>query len=118
AYLSLTQISRPINQLTRAMGQLSHRHYDERIEHTERRDEVGRMAQALQVFRDNMQRADRLELEARASEEIRRISRQLVELTDAMPGAVFQLMVRPDGSQRFTFLSGKAGKFIGQETLV
>ncbi len=118
AYLSLTQISRPINQLTRTMGQLSHRHYDERIEHTERRDEVGRMAQALQVFRDNMQRADRLELEARASEEIRRISRQLVELTDAMPGAVFQLMVRPDGSQRFTFLSGKAGKFIGQETLV
>ncbi len=118
AYLSLTQISRPINQLTRTMGQLSHRHYDERIEHTGRRDEVGRMAQALQVFRDNMQRADRLELEARASEEIRRISRQLVELTDAMPGAVFQLMVRPDGSQRFTFLSGKAGAFIGQETLV
>lgn len=118
AYLSFTQISRPIKQLTRAMGELSNRHYDERIEHTERRDEVGSMAQALQVFRDGMQRADRLELEARASAEARRVSQQLIDLTDAMPGAVFQLTVDADGTQRFTFLSGKAQGFIGSEALV
>lgn len=117
AYLSLTQISRPITQLTKAMARLSKRDYQHAIEHTERQDEVGKMAQALQVFRDTMQRADRLELEAAASAAARRISQQLIDLTDAMPGAVFQLRVSPDGSQKFIFLSGKAEKFIGAEAL-
>lgn len=117
AYLSLTQISRPITQLTRTMAKLSQRDYEHPIGFTERQDEVGKMAQALQVFRDTMQRADRLELEAAASAEARRISQQLVDLTDAMPGAVFQLRVTPDGNQQFIFLSGKAEKFIGHDAL-
>lgn len=117
AFLSLTQISRPITQLTQAMSRLSKRDYQPPIDYTERQDEVGKMAQALQVFRDTMQRADRLELEAAASAEARRISQQLVDLTDAMPGAAFQLLVRPDGRQEFIFLSGKAHTFIGAEAL-
>ncbi len=113
AWLSVTQISRPIKALTRAMSRLSARDYNYPIAYTERRDEVGRMAQALQVFRDNMQRADRLELEAAASAEARRLSQQLVDLTDAMPGAVFQLLMHADGREDFIFLSGKADRFIG-----
>lgn len=114
AWLSVTQISRPINALTRAMSRLSTRDYNYPIAYTERRDEVGRMAQALEVFRDNMQRADRLELEAAASAEARRLSQQLVDLTDAMPGAVFQLLVSKGGEAQFIFLSGKAERFIGE----
>lgn len=113
AYISLTQISRPIKQLTRTMNRLSLRDYACPIDHTERQDEVGSMAKALEVFRDNMQRADRLEREALIDAENRRISQQLIDLTEAMPGAVFQLRVNPDGEQRFQFLSGKASRYIG-----
>ena len=117
AYLSLTQISRPITQLTHVMSRLSARDYQQSIGYTERHDEVGKMAHALQVFRNNMQRADRLELEAAASAEARRISQQLTDLTDAMPGAVFQLLVKADGDQQFIFLSGNAEGFIGHQAL-
>lgn len=79
AYLSLTQISRPINQLTRAMGRLTTRDYKQPIHHTERNDEVGEMAQALEVFRDNMQRADRLEVEAAASARARELAEKVAE---------------------------------------
>ncbi len=112
--LAVTGISRPITRLTHVMSRLSDRHYDQPIGYLQRSDEVGRMAQALQVFRDNMQRADRLELEAANSAENKRLSEQLVALTDAMPGAVFQLRLTEDGSQQFLFLNSKSGAFLGQ----
>ncbi|EIC20794.1 response regulator [Thiorhodovibrio frisius] len=79
ASLSFTQISRPIKQLTRAMGRLSLRDYQTPIHHTERGDEVGQMAQALEVFRDNMLWADRLEVEAAASARARELAEQVAE---------------------------------------
>ena len=60
-YLSITQISSPISRLTRAMNRLTKRQYDEEISGTERKDEVGQMAKAMQLFRDTMQRAEILE---------------------------------------------------------
>ncbi|SDU30300.1 response regulator [Halopseudomonas salegens] len=113
AYISVTQISRPIKQLTNAMARLSRRDYDHSIDYTERRDEVGSMALALRVFRDSMQRADQLEREAIVDAENRRISQQLIDLTDAMPGAVFQLRVAVNGDQQFVFLSGKSERYVG-----
>ena len=61
AYLSLTQISSPISQLTRTMNRLTDRHYEDEIIGTERKDEVGQMAKAMQLFRDTLQRAEVLE---------------------------------------------------------
>lgn len=61
AYLSVTQISRPIVRLTRSMGRLTNREYDGEIPGVERSDEVGRMARAMELFRATMQRADHLE---------------------------------------------------------
>lgn len=61
AYLSLTQISSPISQLARTMNRLTDRNYDDEIIGTERKDEVGQMAKAMQLFRDTMQRAELLE---------------------------------------------------------
>lgn len=109
-YVAVTQISRPIAQLTRTMERLTGRHYDDAIAMTDRRDEVGTMAKALQVFKDSMQRADRLAIEVAASAEARRLSEQLVDLVDAIPGAVFQMHVRPDGWRTTLFLSDKAAQ--------
>ncbi|MFT4242182.1 MAG: ATP-binding protein [Acidovorax sp.] len=63
AWVGVHQISRPITRLTHSMQQLTQRAYDAVVQGTGRRDEVGTMAQALQVFKDSMQRADRLALE-------------------------------------------------------
>ena len=114
--VSYINISRPITRLTRVMSRLSDRQYDDPIAYQQRYDEVGRMAQALHIFRDSMQRADRLELEAARSKENKRLSQQIVALTDAMPGAVFQLRLNADGSQQFLFLSSKAERFLGRST--
>lgn len=113
-YVTITQISRPIKYLSRVMGRLTDRVYDDEISGTTRRDEVGTMANALQVFKDTMQQADRLALEAAASAEARRLSEQLVDLTDAIPGAVFQMHVRADGWRRFLFISNKAADLHGR----
>ncbi|MBY0411807.1 MAG: diguanylate cyclase [Burkholderiaceae bacterium] len=60
-YLSITQISSPISKLTQSMHRLKDRQYHDEIVGTERQDEVGQMAKAMQLFRDTMQHADRLE---------------------------------------------------------
>ena len=116
SFLAFAGISRPITRLTSVMSRLSDRHYDDPIGYRERDDEVGRMAQALQVFRDNMQRADRLELEAASSAENKRLSEQLSALTNAMPGVVFQIRMHQDGSKQFLFLNHKARSFLEQDT--
>lgn len=109
AWVALRQISRPIAQLTRTMERLTDKHYGDTIAPalTERRDEVGTMANALQVFKDSMQRADRLALEVAASAEAQRLSEQLVDLISAIPGTVFQMQVQPDGWRDFLFISEK-----------
>ena len=109
AWVALRQISRPIGQLTRTMERLTDRHYEDTIAPalSERRDEVGTMANALQVFKDSMQRADRLALEVAASAETKRLSEQLVDLIGAIPGIVFQMQVRPDGWRDFLFISNQ-----------
>ncbi|QLF91698.1 response regulator [Pseudomonas sp. ABC1] len=113
SYFSMRHISRPINRLTRTMARLTARHYDDEITDTGRKDEVGQMAQTLQVFRDTMLRADRLEQEAAAAAEIRRLSQQLVDLADAIPGAVFQLQIDRNGEKTFTFASSKLAQMLG-----
>lgn len=117
AHFSLRQISRPILQLTQAMRRLSRHDYTGTINHADRQDEVGQMARALQVFRDTMLRADQLEREAAANLETQRLSQQLIDLTQAMPGAAFQLRIEANGEQTFTFLSDKAEALVGQPVL-
>lgn len=112
AWVAIRQISQPIAQLTRTMERLTDRHYDDTIATaiTDRHDEVGTMAGALQVFKDSLQRADRLALEVAASAEARRLSEQQVDLINAIPGAVFQMQMQPDGWRDFLFISEKTGE--------
>ncbi|RXH02178.1 methyl-accepting chemotaxis protein [Bradyrhizobium vignae] len=58
--LSLT---RPMAQMTRAMDRLARNELAIEIEHAHRRDEIGNMAKAVQVFKDNAIRVRQLEAE-------------------------------------------------------
>lgn len=113
-YVAIAQMSRPLAQLTRTMERMSQRDYDDAIVLTGRRDEVGQMAKALSVFQRSMQREDRLAVEVAASEQARRLSEQLVDLISAIPGAVFQMHVAPDGQRRILFASERAAQLHGR----
>jgi signal transduction histidine kinase/FixJ family two-component response regulator/HPt (histidine-containing phosphotransfer) domain-containing protein/HAMP domain-containing protein len=115
-HVAMSQISRPVARLTRIMERLTARDYSDNIPDRHRRDEVGTMARALQVFKDGMQRADSLAAEVAASAETRRLSEQLMDLTGAIPGAVFQLHLGADGWCRFLFVSEKATDLPGIPT--
>lgn len=117
AYVALTQISRPVSQLARIMQRLTEHQYDDVIPATDRRDEVGTMARALQVFKNTMEGADQLTAQVQRSEEARRLSEQLMDLTSAIPGVVFQLHLQANGKCRFLFVSDKAGAMPGLRVL-
>jgi methyl-accepting chemotaxis protein len=57
-YLTRRQVSRPIVELSEVMHRLAEHDYTVEVRGTERRDEVGLMAQSLTVFKDGMVRAD------------------------------------------------------------
>ncbi|RLJ38336.1 ATP-binding protein [Acidovorax sp. 106] len=116
-YVAVTQISRPITDLARIMKRLASQQYGDTIPATRRRDEVGTMARALQVFKNTMQRADKLTAQVQRSEEARKLSEQLVDLTSAIPGVVFQLHLQPNGTCRFLFVSDKAAEMPGLQVL-
>jgi len=59
-------IVRPIRQITAVMGELAKGNVEVVIPHLGRRDEIGAMAEAVRVFRDNKIEADRLANESEA----------------------------------------------------
>lgn len=69
-------ISRPIEGMTYAMKRLADGHLDTAIPHAAKRDEIGAMASAMQVFRDRALEARRLETEAVAIRAEREQARQ------------------------------------------
>jgi methyl-accepting chemotaxis protein len=64
SYLIARSISRPVSELTDTMGQLASGDNSVGIPSTDRRDEIGRMAQAVQVFKDGALEKIRLEAQA------------------------------------------------------
>ena len=68
AFLMARSITRPIGVLSAAMKALAGGNTSVEIEGTHRRDEIGGMAGAVQVFKDNMIEADRLRAEQAAAE--------------------------------------------------
>ena len=69
-------VSRPIKDLAAAMMQLASGDLAVAIEETERRDEVGLMAQSLQVFKDNGLKARDLEHEATKMRDTAEVARR------------------------------------------
>lgn len=64
-------IARPVGSLTGAMSRLAAGQLDEAVSGADRRDEIGEMAKAVEVFRANAIEARRLEAESRRSNEVR-----------------------------------------------
>ena len=87
---SLFGVSRPIERMTGTMRRLADGDDTIVVPGTGRHDEIGAMAAAVQVFKDNMIRARELEAQtvvARASAEAQR-KRTMVELADSFEAAV------------------------------
>jgi methyl-accepting chemotaxis protein/CHASE3 domain sensor protein len=68
AWLIGRGISRPIHGLTTAMGRIAEGDLEANIPHGERRDELGAMAKAVEVFREGLVRARRLTQEQAAEQ--------------------------------------------------
>jgi methyl-accepting chemotaxis protein len=62
-YLIISNVSGPILRMTEAMARLAARDMKTEIAGRERKDEIGRMAGAVQVFKDAMIESDRLAVE-------------------------------------------------------
>jgi methyl-accepting chemotaxis protein len=75
-FMIVVSVSRPIVRTTGTMSRLAQHDLSVVIEGTERRDEVGSMAKAVQVFKDNMIEGDRLAAEQKA-EQARKEQRQI-----------------------------------------
>jgi methyl-accepting chemotaxis protein len=94
-------VSRPIRRMTAAMDALSHGDLDAAVPDAGRRDEIGVMAQALEVFKAGLVEARRLqgEREAAHAREQNRV-RALEAATREFEAAVGRLMSTLDGSAR------------------
>jgi methyl-accepting chemotaxis protein len=79
AYFIVTGVSTPILRMTDAMGKLAAHDLSVAIEGIGREDEIGRMAGAVQVFKDSMIEADRLAAEQRAEQERKERRQQAIE---------------------------------------
>lgn len=71
-------IARPLNKMTRSMSSLASGALDTEIEGTHRGDEIGHMAEAVQVFKDNMIKNEELHIAKQQDEEIKEQQRQLI----------------------------------------
>jgi methyl-accepting chemotaxis protein len=75
AFLIVANVSRPISTMTEAMRRLAKHDLTVAIAGINRKDEIGTMAQAVQVFKDNMIQADIMQAE-RHQEQASRARRQ------------------------------------------
>ncbi len=95
----ISTVSKPIVAMTAAMKRLADKDLAVAIPAMGRKDEVGAMADAVQIFKDNMVRADKLEAEA-AKETAAREARaaKIEKLTQAFDVGVRSVVANLSGS--------------------
>ncbi|MBK1697611.1 methyl-accepting chemotaxis protein [Rhodovibrio salinarum] len=92
-------IARPLGRMTAAMSNLSHGDKDTPIPDTDRKDEFGGMAQAVQVFKDSMERSEELARKTAEEQEARaQRAQQLEQLSSDFEQAVTGLVQRVSSS--------------------
>ena len=94
AWLIGRAISKPVVNLCAGMGELAQGKLDLIIPGLGRGDEIGAMAQAVQVFKDNMIETDRLRAD-QAQAEIRNVQQRkadMIKLADDFEGAVGEII--------------------------
>jgi methyl-accepting chemotaxis protein len=81
-FMIVTGVSTPIRAMTEAMGKLAQHDLTTEIVGVGRKDEVGQMASAVQVFKDSMIESDRLKAEQEAAQrKTEQRSKKMDELT-------------------------------------
>lgn len=87
------KITKPISALTGAMEEISQGDTSVEVPESHRRDEIGDMAQALQIFKDNRIEADRL-AEEKAQEQQAQVNRAkgLRKITDSFEADVSDMV--------------------------
>jgi methyl-accepting chemotaxis protein len=99
-YAASLGIMRPIPRLVATMRRIAQGSYDEPVPYTGRRNEVGRIAEAVEVFRQNGKRIDVLTAEETAARETRRREREEMMATLRREiGAVIDAAVQGDFSR-------------------
>jgi len=78
-WLIVSGVSTPIRGMTGAMNRLAQHDLSTLIEGGERKDEVGQMAKAVQVFKDSMIEADRLKAEQEEAQKVAAARSALVD---------------------------------------
>jgi methyl-accepting chemotaxis protein len=87
------KVSKPIAELTARMSRLAAGDVVDEIAGVERDDEIGAMARAVRVFKDNMIKADRLAAEKEAENEVKmRRAQMLDNLTHTFENKVGELV--------------------------
>src|SRR5712671_3216109 len=87
------RVCEPIVELTATMSRLAGGDVSDEISGGDRDDEIGAMAAAVRVFKDNMIRADRLAAEKEAENDVKmRRARMLDDLTRAFEAKVSELV--------------------------
>jgi len=93
AILITASVSRPISAMTEAMRRLAKRDMTAPIAGVGRKDEIGTMAEAVQVFKDNMIEADRLAAAQEAERAVKeKRSAALETLTQSFEAKVGRLV--------------------------
>ncbi len=90
AWLISRAITRPLGGITLAMGRLAQGDLAVNVTDAQRRDEIGALARALEIFKTNAQEMKRLEAEQAAAEQRAATERKqaMLRLADNFEGAV------------------------------
>ena len=93
AYVVIANVSWPIRHMTGIMKRLAARDLRVEIDGVERRDEIGGMAAAVQIFRDSMIEGDRLATEQKSEQHAKeKRATRLDEIMQGFEGDVGQLV--------------------------
>ena len=92
-FLTTRSIVRPINQMTGSMAQLAENDLTVEVPALENKDEIGEMARAVQVFKDNMIQAEKMTAAQKKEDEQKEVRRvRMEELVTAFEGDVGEAM--------------------------
>ena len=91
--LTTRSIVQPINRMTGAMGQLAENDFAVEVPALENKDEIGDMARAVQVFKDNMIKGEQMATAQMKEDELKEVRRvRMEELVAAFKGDVGEAM--------------------------
>ena len=113
AWMAWRLIARPIGRLTASMQSMRHQHYDLPIADQHRSDEIGEMARSLKSFAASLQENQKLEATLAKHQHNALLTEEWQKLSTALPGAVFQMNVKPGMPIKLRFVSPQWTQLMG-----